>query len=566
MTKQNKDDAFSFEDESLLDIRISDEDLEQDDKTTKLAKKKSRKLSKAAMSPAENKRARNKRLITVAAITLAVLITTFTIPYSRWFVLNLLGVRSTTKFVITESGNKKPLSNASILLDGTYFTVTDEFGRAQLENVTLGKHQVTIQKNGYSKEQATILNDVKGSSSQFSIKSIGIKVNLDIRNWLTNEPIPGATVSLSKDAVTSDKNGRASIVVPPDSTNKTLLEIAAPAYRTQSVPISLTVESKEIALVSDAKTYFISKRAGKLDIFSSYVDGGNQQKLIEATGKEDLDLMQFSMHRANRFGILVSNRESKLVNGRVVAGIYVVDTTNASLRKIDEGSDVQLLEWGDDTLVYQKTSPTLNYDDPGFTKLVSFNPLTNRQKDLAQANYFSVSIVAQNKLFFAGADGYREEMNSQLQSVDLTSSAQKTYLDGRLPVSLSRANYDTLTLQANDNNYYSVAIKAGTTRQIDRRVDSLQRYVTSPNSQQTLWTEKRDGQGMLLARSTTKDDTRVVAKLSGVTNSVRYISDRYAVVRVVTTTETADYLVDIPTGKTIKVADVTDIRTVGTVL
>lgn len=564
MTKEPQQEPITFEDDNLTDIHISDEDLELEDRSSKLAKKKARKLAKAAMSPDERRAHQKKKVLAITGAIILVILIVLAIPYSRWFTLNLFGFRSTMQFKVLETQEKSPISNVSILLDGEYFTTTDTEGHAQFENVKLGKHSVTVQKNGYSKEQIVIKNDIDGSETDLAIKSVGIKVNLDVRNWLTNEPVGGATVSLGKDTVSSDKNGRASIIVPPESSAKTVLQIAAPGHRTQSVPVTLSVESKEVALVSDVKNFFISRREGKYDIYSSYVDGSSQQRLIEATGKEDLDLMQLTLHRGNRFGILVANREGKIVNGRVVAGIYVIDTTTASIRKIDEGSDVRLLEWGDDVLVYQKTSTTLNYDDPAFTQLYSFNPLNNKQRQIAQANYFSVSLVAQNKLFYAAADGYREEANSALTSIDLSNNAQKTYLEGKLPTSLSRSNFDTLTMQANDNNYYSIQVKAGSTRQIDRRVDVPLRYALSPSGQQTVWIEKRDGQGTVLTRSVSRDDTRVVAKLSGLINPSRFITDRYIVARVVTTTETADYLIDLPTGKTAKIADVTDVQTIAT--
>lgn len=563
MTNKNHQAEPILEEDNLTDLHISDEDLEQDDQSIKHAKKQARKLSKVAMTPEEKKRYQRKRILIVAAAVLAVILVVLLIPHSRWLVLNGIGVRSTVEFTVTESEDKIPITNSSILLDETYFTTTDSFGRAKFENVTLGKHTVVVQKNGYSKEELNLTNEISGTKSAVSLKAIGVKVNLDIRNWLTNEPIVGATVALNKDTVTSDKNGRVSIIVPPENTEKVKLQVGAAGYRSQSVPVSLSVESKEVALVSDVKHYFISRRDGKLDLFSSFIDGKNQQRIIEASGKEDLNIMQFSMHRANRFGILVANREGKMTNGRVVAGVYLVDTATATLRKIDEGSDVRLFDWADDVMVYQKTGANLNYDDPGFTQLVSFNPLNNRQKQVAQANYFSVSLVAQSKLFFAAADGYRQEANLPLTSIDLINNTQKTYLDGRLPVILTRANYDTLTVQSDDNSYHSVAVSSGQVRRIDRRVDSPIRYSLNPNGQQIVWTDKRDGRGSVFVRSTSREDTRPVISLGGITSPVRFVSDRYAVVRVVTTAESADYLVDIPTGKSSKIADVTDVQNIG---
>ena len=563
---QEPEDAemqLEFDAPMLDGVHISDEDLEQDDSNSKQAKKQAKKLAKSQLTDGEKKFLKRKKWLIGGGGVLGVTIILMAIPYTRWLILNSFGIRSTMKFQVVEQQDKIPVSNVSILLDDTYFTTTDSSGNAQLENTRLGTHKVVITKNGYSREDITPTVGLTTNTTKVEIKSIGIKVNLDVRNWLTNDVIVGATVSLKKDTVKSDKTGRASIVVPPDSTSKTLLQVSAPGFQTQSIPVTTGVESKEVALVSDAKDYFISKRDGRYDVFTSYVDGSNQQKVIEATGREDGDFLQFTMHRGNRYGILVANRDGKLINNRVVAGVYVIDFASNALRKIDEGSDVQLLDWGDDTIVYQKSDPNLNYDDPAFTKLEMYNPLTAKQKQIAQANYFSAAIVAQNKVFFAGANGYVAGGNTPLTSIDLGSGASKTYLSDRIPSSLSRANYDALTFLVDDNSYHNVAIKTGYVSDIDRRVDTALRYGLSQAGNQVIWADKRDGQGTLLVRSTNQEDTKTVTKLSGLTSPTRWVTDRLAVVRVVTTAETADYLVDVPTGKTLKIVDVSDVRQIG---
>lgn len=554
-------------DEALLnDVRIADEDLEVEDKQSKHAKKRAKKLSKSQLSDSDRKRIKQKKLLIAGSIVSAIIVLLLIVPFTRWPILNALGIRSSVQFTVVESKDKLPLNNASILLDDEYFTTTNQSGYAEFENVRLGQHTLSVRKNGYSREDISITSGITTSSHQVELLSIGIKVNLDIRNWLTGDSIAGAKVSLGEDAVVSDKTGRASIVVPPDSEDKIKLTIAADGYLTQTVPINVGVDSKEVSLVSGAKNYFVSKRDGKYDIFSSNIDGTGQQKVIEATSKEDPDLLQFSVHRGNRFAVLVANRDGRVTNNRVVAGVYVIDFSNNSLKKIDEGSDVRLLDWGDDVIVYQMTNPNLNYDDPALTQLISFNVISGRKSQLAQANYFSAALVAQNTVFYARADGYREDANSPLTSVELSRGTSRTYLEGVIPSYLTRASYDQVTLYGTNSQYYSINVAGGNTRTIDRRVDNNLHYGLNPNGAEVLWAETRDGQGTLLARSVKQDNTRAVVKLSGLTGPVRFVTDRLAVARVVTTTETADYLIDVPTAKTAKIVDVSNIRFVGTIL
>jgi len=555
-----------FDENTLADVTISDEDLEVDDSHGKTAKKKAKKRSKSQLSEDEVKRIKRKRFIISGVVFFVVVIAILLVPYSRWAILNALGVRSTVEFSVVEHTDKIPLSNVAVWLDDTYFTSTSETGVARFENTTFGKHDVRVQKNGYSREDFEITNSVLSQSHKVEVKTIGIKVNFNVRNWLTGDPVGDAAAAFADDVAASDKTGRVGIVIPPDTDDTSQIKISAPGYITQSLVPPVNVDSKDVLLVSASKDYFISKRDGKFDIFSSNVDGTQQKKVIEASGKEDPDLLQFSMHRGNRFGVMVANREGRVANNRVVAGVYVIDFSNNSLRKIDEGSDVQLLEWGGDNIVWQMTDTTLGYNDPSFTTLTTFNPLNSKQRVVAKSNYFSVALVAQDKLFYAGADGYREDVNTPLTSNELVRDRTKTYLEGNIPADISRSDYDTLTLRDYNGNYFSLAISSGSVRNIDRRVDAPMLFSLHPGGNQVMWAEQRDGQGALLVRSTDKSDARSVVTLSGLTSSLRWVSDRLAVVRVVTTTETADYIVDVPTGKTAKIVDVSNIKQVGSIL
>ncbi|MDQ5970083.1 MAG: hypothetical protein QG593_600 [Patescibacteria group bacterium] len=277
MTRKDSESSINFDDDSFEDVHISDDDLISDDKNLKTAKKKAKKLSKSQLSEHEIKRLRRKKWIIGGVLILVIILLPLIVPFTRWPILNALGIRSTMDFVVIEKDDKIPLSNASVWLDETFFTLTDENGVGRFENTKLGNHNIRIQKNGYSREDIVVTTSLVKSQETVEVKAIGIKLNLDIRNWLTGEPIVGATVGADKDTVKSDKTGRASIVIPPEDDKKVKLTVGAPGYIPQDVKPSYTTDSKEVALVSEAKNYFISKRDGKFDIFSSNIDGTSQQ-------------------------------------------------------------------------------------------------------------------------------------------------------------------------------------------------------------------------------------------------------------------------------------------------
>ncbi|MFO0971098.1 MAG: hypothetical protein U0520_01970 [Candidatus Saccharimonadales bacterium] len=322
----------------------------------------------------------------------------------------------------------------------------------------------------------------------------------------------------------------------------------------------ITVESREVSLVSAQKNYFLSKRDGRFDLFSSNLDGSDQRKIIEATrSKEDEGLLQFTIHRSNKQALLVATRDGKIQNGRLVAGIYLIDLEKASLKKIDEGSDIQLLDWVDSTMVYTKSDPGINYDDPAFSRLMSYNISNSRLAELAQTNYFAVAIAAQTKVFFMPSDPYRSIENAELTSIDIGTGSKRTYLSGKLINYATRPNYTALELQDNSGANFELQVGAGTTKAIDRRPGNTLRFALGPNGEQVAWADQRDGQGALLLRNLKSGEEKVMAKAGGLTVPLRFIADDLAVVRIATSQETADYVVSLASGRLSKISDVSNV-------
>ena len=54
---------------------------------------------------------------------------------------------------------------------------------------------------------------------------------------------------------------------------------------------------------------------------------------------------------------------------------------------------------------------------------------------------------------------------------------------------------------------------------------------------------------------------RIRRKISGLTNPIRFVSDDLVIARVVTSQETADYVISLSTGRSSKIVDVTNMRT-----
>lgn len=549
---------LELDDQHLEEVAISDTDIVEDDKQSRKAARQAKKMARKARTPEQRKHDRRKQLLIAGAGVAVVIGLVLAVPASRWWTLNLLGFRG--KLVLSlQRSDKEPVANATVRLDSGQYGVSDEFGRAYFSSVRLGRRQVNVEKTGYGRQKITVTAGLGTTRPpSITLKVIGIKFDVTVKDWLSKSAISGATVTSSEIKSTSDKNGLASVVVPPTDEKKVSLKIDAPGYLTKTIEVEPSVAASEVSLVSSAKNYFVSKRDGQFDIFSSNLDGSNQQKIIQATGAEQADLLQFTISRNNKQAILVATREAKQQNNRVITGIYAVDLEAASLRKIDEGSEVQVLDWADDSIIYAKSAADLRYDDASFSRLMSYNTSSGKLSQLASANYFPVRLVLQNKLLYAAADAYRPLENPLLISLDVASGSKKGMLAGKQWGFGARLNYDTARVQTTDGQNFEVQAK-GTTKAVDQPPSNSLSFGLSPDGNQAAWADRRDGQGALIVRNVKDGTDRVVVRTAGLTSPVRWINDNLVVVRVVTSQETADYVVHVGTGKLAKIVDVTNV-------
>lgn len=566
-TEEHKQEVEGLDGELDIDVEglglvtISDDDLELVDKKKEQAKKHAKKNARLHRTPEEKKRTKRKKIIISTVVGVVILILLFAIPFTRWPILNAAGLRSTIVVSVTEKRSKQPISGVLFKLDTGQFALSDDGGNVQFTNVKLGARSLFLQKSGYSEMTIPFTAGI-GTTKLASptLKAIGVKLDIDINDWLSQAPIAKARVSIGDIYADSDDTGRASLIVPPTNKNEVSLTVTAPGYVQKVVEVQLNVQTSQVSLVADQKNYFISNRDGKYDIFSSNIDGTNQQRIIAATGIENPDLLQFSIDRNNSQALLVATRESSSKNGRIIAGVYAVDLAKAGLKKIDEGSDVQLQGWASDTMIYTKTDPNLNYDDPALTKLMSYNVTTGKLTLLTQSNYMPVTLVANNKVFYMPADAYRTIDNAALTSIDVTNGAHKTYLESKQIAFATQPGNNTVELQATDGSNFQIQVSSGSVQPLSRAPAPSFLFSTNQDGSKIAWTGVTDGQGTLFIQDSSGKNQRTVVKSAGLTGPVRLISPDLAVVRVVTTVETADYVVSLSNGKMAKIENVSNIK------
>ena len=83
-------------------------------------------------------------------------------------------------------------------------------------------------------------------------------------------------------------------------------------------------------------------------------------------------------------------------------------------------------------------------------------------------------------------------------------------------------------------------------------------YVNSPNKENSIWPDERDGKGVLLVYNLGNKDDATITAQSGLTTPITWLNDTTVVYRINTDQETADYVVNIQGGEPRKLVDVTN--------
>lgn len=556
-TNQASDDVDEM---TLETVAISDADLETADSQKSSAKKLAKKRAKSLRSSDEKKQFKRRQLLIVTGVVLLTLVLLFAIPKTRWPILSTLGLKGTLSLTVQTDEGGEPVEGVVVQLDKRLYETTDAFGRVTFHNAPLGPKTISLAKPGYSNEQVQVTVGLGTTQPDPAfIKVIGIALDFHLKHWLSGDAIEGGEVTFKEASAKSDQDGLATLVVPPNQKSKIEVTVAAKGYVTKKLTTDTNVASREVSLVADSQDYFISKRSGKFDIYRANLDGSKIKKIIEATGKEEAGLLQFTIHSGNRFGLLVATREGKIVDDRLIAGVYVVDLEQAKLTKVDEGSDIQVLDWSKDEIIYTKGSANLSYEDKNFTKIMAYNVVSSNLRQLVQANYFAANLVAEDTLFYQAADASRVLKNANLTGLNLSTNQSQAYAVGKQVAYLTRAAYESLSIMLNDNKYYTLSVFGGQLQATDRRPVDRLHFAVQPKTKQIIWTDRRDGKGVLLHKKAATASEKLVASSAGITEPVRWLGESLAVVRVATNQETADYIVHVPSGKLSKIADVTNI-------
>jgi len=498
-------------------------------------------------------------LISAAIVILLVIIS---IPTPRYAALNSVGVRATASMTILDSETKLPLRSVDVELAGIKKQTNDN-GLVIFDNVKLGKQKIKIIKSAYDSytEDVTIVMGSNKIKPVFLV-AVGKSFNFKISDWLSKKAINTAEVSFQSNSSYANDDGVVILNVPTATDKNITVVISAQNYLKKTLKIDTTNdEQKLVSLVPDKAHYFISKRNGNYDVYKINVDGSDEELIIEGTGSEGRDI-QFDVSPSAKNSILVATRDPNIKNsdGFIMAGLYDIDNHLKSIKKVDSSERINIVGWIGDTVIYVKVQAGASGQNPNRHRLMSYNTLTGDLIEIAASNYFNDVLVAKDYVFYAPSDAYKLNPKAFLYRSNSNGTQNITVVE-KVVWQIIRVDYDDIYFNS-DQDWYKSKIDQTSIQELNNKptYNSSRLYSLNSFGDVAGWVDQRDGKGnLIIFDSLTNTETTLVAR-GGLRDPIVWVNDSQLIYRVVTSDETADYIISTePGSKPVKITDVTNV-------
>ncbi|MCA9324380.1 hypothetical protein KC992_04755, partial [Candidatus Saccharibacteria bacterium] len=173
---------------------------------------------------------------TLVGLFVALLVAVF-VPYTRYGMLNLAGVRVSSSMVVVDSVTGIPLKNIPVQLQGKEAR-SDDDGKVSFTDLRLGRTQLKVDKRGYAQfEKYITLGWGSNPIGEQGITATGAQFKFVLTDWLTGKPVTDAEATSGEDVGQSDDEGRITLTVGEDGEDAEVV-LSAKDYREERLKLS----------------------------------------------------------------------------------------------------------------------------------------------------------------------------------------------------------------------------------------------------------------------------------------------------------------------------------------
>ena len=480
------------------------------------------------------------------------------LPSTRYTLLNLSGVRVSSSMVVVDSQTRLPLKDINVSLQNKQ-AVTGEDGTVDFSGLKLGKSTLSITKRGYADNtREIVLGWGSNPIGEQPLVATGEQYIFVLSDWLSGKEITSGEAVSGENSARSDDTGKITLTIGEDDIDNVEVTISADGYRSEVIGGDvLSQEENEVRLVPAKKHVFISNRDGRYDLYKIDADGQNEELLLAATENER-EVPSVIAHPTSDNVAFISSRDGEENDdGFVLDGLFIVNTVSGNVDKVTRSEQLQVVGWSQNRLVYSQVVEGTSRGNAERSKLFSYDFITRDKVELASSNYFNDAELVDDKVYYAVSSFAVPLSQAKLFVVNVDGTGQQEVIEQQI-WTIYRKNYNTLVFNGIDQKWFELVV-GGEAEEIGKQNISTRRFVDSPSGAMTSWTEIKDGKGVLLKSSTGEFVEEQVLSLPGLDSVMYWLNESTVVLRVITNSETADYVVnfDSEEPEPVKITDVT---------
>lgn len=492
-------------------------------------------------------------------IGLAVLImVSMSVPTSRYFVMNTVGIRSSASVVVIDESTQQPLKNVEVTV-ANQTAKTDSNGEVKLKKVKLGKTELVISRRAFAGVSKPVtVGWGSNPFGSFSLKPTGSQYNFTITDFMSDKPIAKAEVSAGENNAVADDDGKAVLTVDEKEISPLEVIIKAEGYRDEVISLNLDEKNPQTSkLVPGRKHSFVSKRSGKFDLYSIDVDGKNQKVILAGTGNERED-MAIVAHPKDDVVAFSSTRDNvRNAEGYLLTTLNIVNTKTGEKVMVTQSESIQLVDWVGNRLIFVQVAAGASAANPNRMRIVSYDMANNSQKEVVSGNSIYDVVVIGSNIYFGLPETTAGGLIGFFRSP--ADGSNRTTILNKAIYGALRTSYDHISLQASDGWYdYKVGDNAATRLGGEPSNQRNRIYQDDENHKNSIWVENRDGKGTLLRYDVAAQEDAVLHTQSGLNYPVYWLNSNYVIYRVQTQQETVDYVLNLGGGQPRKISDVTN--------
>lgn len=481
-------------------------------------------------------------------------------PVTRYYILNTVGVRGGASVTVIDQTTRQPLKDVQVRL-ANQTVKTDQNGKATLANVKLGKTQLVLEKYAFAPiNQQVTVGWGSNPYGSYNLTPVGTQYTIKVTDYISGLPLAKVQAAAGQADAQTDESGTLKLALEPGASTTTItVTLSADGYREESLTLDLTKNQETtVTMVPASKAVYVSKRNGTYDVYSKYVDGKDEQKVLAGTGNEQSSIVLVPSSDGLA-GALVSTRdEERNADGYLLSTLTVMNLADNTTKTVTHSEQVFIVGWTGTRLVYVQTAAGTSAANPNRQRLMSYDYKTGDNHQVASTNYFNDVIVTHGKIYYAPSSTYQANgVAVNFFSINPDGSSKQTVL-AKETWSAFRTGYDEMILSIANQEWYSFTIGSTPTKLAGPTGNLVSRvYVDSPDDKHSVWIDTRDGKGVLLSYDVDTKKESTVQTIRALSAPVYWLNNNTVVYRISDKNETADYAVNINGGDPHKISDVT---------